>query len=101
MFSQNYSLESTIKKSIDGFEIPELNRKKAVLQSLRDLHQPLNFREIEQEQKEKEKLVKEKVAKLKREREEEMRERVKAYDPGRFKNKWSQEADEERIIKEQ
>lgn len=37
--------------------MPELERKKKILSSLRDLHAHINFKEIEQEQIEREKKV--------------------------------------------
>ena len=74
-----------------SFEIPELERKKQILQSLRDLHQHIDFQAVEEEQREKEKAVHEKLQRLKEEREEEIRKRQEDYDPQKYRTDWQRE----------
>jgi len=75
-------IEDRYKQTV---EMPELENRKKVLQSLWDLHQHIDFAEIEREQREWEWEIQEKVQRLKEEREEEMKRWKESYDPSKYR----------------
>ena len=69
-------------------ETDNLQKKKAVLSSLRDLYKPLDFKKIEEEQKQKEDLVREKNEERKKQLAEWQKQNAESYDFKRYNSRY-------------
>ena len=81
------------EKYNEKIEFSALDRKKKVLASLRDLHQPLNMEAIEEEQKKYEEIVKQNNEKKREELMQKLRENESTYDYKQYTSRYM-----ERII---
>ena len=82
-------------------EFTYLEKKKQMLASLRDLHQPLNMELIEQEQKKYEEIVREKNAKKRQELIQKLKENEQNYDYSKYKTKYMEQVIEDEIMKKE
>jgi hypothetical protein len=75
-----------------------LEKKKRMLASLRDLHQPLNMERIEEEQKKYEEIIRENNAKKRQELIEKLKENEESYDYRKYKSKYMEKVIENELL---
>jgi hypothetical protein len=82
----------------DKIEFSGLEKKKRILASLRDLHQPLNMEKIEEEQKKYGDIIKQKNEQKKLELIQKLRENHESYDYHKFHGKYMEKVIENEIL---
>lgn len=97
-----YSKKPRYKEMEDAFdkkvEFTGLEKRKRVLASLRDLHQPLNMERIENEQKKYEEIIREKNQQKKQELIDKMKEQEQTYDYKKFHSTYMDRVIEKQIL---
>jgi hypothetical protein len=92
------------EKFKNSVESENLQKKKQVLASLRNLYQPLDFRKIEEEQREKEDKIKEKQEERRRQLLELQKKNEETYDFRKYTSRYTErilEEDQHRLLTEQ
>lgn len=86
------------EKYNEKIEFSALDRKKKVLASLRDLHQPLNMEAIEEEQKKYEEIVKQNNEKKREELMQKLRENESTYDYKQYTSRYMERIIENELL---
>lgn len=92
------------EKFRNSIESENLQKKKQVLASLRNLYQPLDFKKIEEEQREKEDMIKEKQEERRKQLIEWQKKNEETYDFRKFTSRYTErilEEDQHRLLSEQ